>query len=150
MINLVNIAVITLLGMAVLLLVISRILRGDKSSPTDDFESSVKSELFRARRLGKQVAFITIEMDPSASVDLITKLTNNSNLIRDYDHVSEIEPGRFVIVWPDVNPANDNQTIRERIRNRLSVISGVRKLKVALFPKNGEGITELLSYQELV
>ncbi|MDK9699192.1 MAG: hypothetical protein OEM52_03440 [bacterium] len=145
-----NIAVITLLGMAVLLLVVSRILRGDRATPKDDFDGTVKSELLRARRLGKQVAFITIEMDTGQNGDLIAKLTNQPNLVRDYDHVNEIEPGRYVIVWPDINPVSDNQTILERARNRFIGISGVRKLKVAMFPRNGEGIPELLAFQDVL
>jgi len=143
-----TIVVASLLGMAILLYLVSRILRRNPSINTEEFNSVIKSEFARAKRLNRSVAMIEVEFEAKRKIDLINLLTIDRLLIRDYDHVSLISPDKYLILWPDNQTNIEASVVKNHIVSRLSGVRGIKHIGVAIFPNQGEDFDQLIKIAE--
>ncbi len=143
-----SIVVSALLAMAVLLFAVSRILRHNPSVKNEEFRALIQTEFSRAKRLGKIVAIIEIELENAGNTDLVSQLTVDRALIRDYDHLMLVSPNKYVLLWPDNAPEIEPNVIRDRVRSRLAGLKGIKHLGVAIFPNHGEKFEQLFALAE--
>ena len=146
--SLFSIVVASLLAMAILLYVVSRILHRTPAINKEEFMSVVRSEFARAKRLSRSVALIEVEFEPKRKTDLVNMLTIERLLIRDYDHVSLIATDKYLIIWPDNQTSIDAKVVKNHIVSRLSGIRGIKHIGCAIYPNQGEEYEQLLKLAE--
>ncbi|MCX7835077.1 MAG: hypothetical protein N2450_03280 [bacterium] len=141
--NIIVIGLFVLVGLAVLIFILWLVIRKNTSSNHIDAARFTEVEIARAKRFGKRVAFIFVEMDKKSNNDFMMTLNTNPSIIREYDVVTSIGNNRYLLIWSDAALEFQPEIIIQQVKKRFAGIDGIKEITCAFYPEDGSSFNEL-------
>lgn len=142
--NVILIVVFVLIGLALLIFILWLVMRKSIASDLSEAARFTEVEISRAKRFGKRIAFIFVEMNKKTNDDFMQIINSDPTIIREYDVVISIGRLKYLLIWSDAAFEFNHAVIIQVVKKRLSGIRGIKELKFAFYPEDGSTFSELL------